>query len=149
MGKTANETRLICDFKQKETKLKRTIKVANKAHLNLTYYLIANGCHKTYDFAFLQQANSHVQIAFYIYAINHGSINIKLSNIVKKGVDGCTIKQIIEGVNDRDSTIKVIPGMIVETNQINATHNVSIGHFDPEKIFYLACKGVNEQMAKR
>ncbi len=42
-----------------------------------------------------------------------------------------------------------IPGLEIETNEVKATHSASVSQIDEEKIFYLMCKGLDREGAKR
>jgi Fe-S cluster assembly scaffold protein SufB len=42
-----------------------------------------------------------------------------------------------------------IPGLEIETNEVKATHAASVSQIDEEQIFYLMCKGLDRESAKR
>lgn len=42
-----------------------------------------------------------------------------------------------------------IPGLEIEANEVKATHSASVSQIDEEKIFYLMCKGLDRESAKR
>lgn len=42
-----------------------------------------------------------------------------------------------------------IPGLEIETNEVKATHSASVSQIDEEQIFYLMCKGLDREGAKR
>ena len=42
-----------------------------------------------------------------------------------------------------------IPGLEIETNEVKATHSASVSQIDEEQIFYLMCKGLDRESAKR
>lgn len=42
-----------------------------------------------------------------------------------------------------------IPGLEIETNEVRATHSASVSQIDEEQIFYLMCRGLDRESAKR
>jgi Fe-S cluster assembly scaffold protein SufB len=42
-----------------------------------------------------------------------------------------------------------IPGLEIETNEVRATHAASVSQIDEEQIFYLMCRGLDRESAKR
>jgi Fe-S cluster assembly scaffold protein SufB len=42
-----------------------------------------------------------------------------------------------------------IPGLEIETNEVKATHSASVSQIDEEQIFYLMCRGLDRESAKR
>jgi len=42
-----------------------------------------------------------------------------------------------------------IPGLEIETNEVRATHAASVSQIDEEHIFYLMCRGLDRESAKR
>lgn len=42
-----------------------------------------------------------------------------------------------------------IPGLEIETNEVKATHSASVSQIDEDQIFYLMCRGLDRESAKR
>ena len=42
-----------------------------------------------------------------------------------------------------------IPSLIIENNDVKATHSASVGQVDEEKMFYLLSRGLNRKEAER
>jgi Fe-S cluster assembly scaffold protein SufB len=50
---------------------------------------------------------------------------------------------------NKGSHSDAIPGLEIETNEVKATHSASVSQIDEEQIFYLMCKGLDREGAKR
>lgn len=82
----------------------------------------------------------------YVKALANNSATIKINC-----VSGCqtktktnTINQTIDGlIFDDNSLIQALPCLDININDIMAKHTVNIGQIDPEIIFYLNTKGLN------
>lgn len=49
---------------------------------------------------------------------------------------------------DKKSSAVVEPELEIEANRVKASHAASVGKIDPEHIFYLASRGINEEEAR-
>jgi Fe-S cluster assembly scaffold protein SufB len=50
---------------------------------------------------------------------------------------------------DKGSKSDAIPGLEIETNEVRATHSASVAQIDENQIFYLMCRGLSREGAKR
>jgi FeS assembly protein SufD len=50
---------------------------------------------------------------------------------------------------DRGAKSDAIPGLEIETNEVKATHSASVAQLDEMQIFYLMCRGLSREGAKR
>jgi Fe-S cluster assembly scaffold protein SufB len=50
---------------------------------------------------------------------------------------------------NKGSHSDAIPGLEIETNEVRATHSASVSQIDEEQIFYLMCRGLDRESAKR
>jgi Fe-S cluster assembly scaffold protein SufB len=50
---------------------------------------------------------------------------------------------------NKGSHSDAIPGLEIETNEVRATHAASVSQIDEEQIFYLMCRGLDRESAKR
>lgn len=50
---------------------------------------------------------------------------------------------------NKGSKADAIPGLEIETNEVRATHSASVSQIDEEQIFYLMCRGLDREGAKR
>ena len=71
---------------------------------------------------------------------NHASVNV----CVKAGQDtiGNEIVEDLKGINEKGS-ITFMPILEIDTNEVDASHYVTIGSFDENELFYLQTKGLS------
>jgi FeS assembly protein SufD len=50
---------------------------------------------------------------------------------------------------DKGAKSDTIPGLEIETNEVRATHAASVAQIDENQIFYLMCRGLSNEEAKR
>jgi FeS assembly protein SufD len=50
---------------------------------------------------------------------------------------------------DKGAKSDAIPGLEIETNEVRATHSASVAQIDENQIFYLMCRGLSREGAKR
>jgi FeS assembly protein SufD len=50
---------------------------------------------------------------------------------------------------DKGAKSDAIPGLEIETNEVKATHSASVAQIDEGQIFYLMCRGLSREAAKR
>lgn len=50
---------------------------------------------------------------------------------------------------NKGAQAEAIPGLEIETNEVKATHSASVSQIDEEQIFYLMCRGLDRESAKR
>lgn len=50
---------------------------------------------------------------------------------------------------NKGSHSDAIPGLEIETNEVRATHAASVSQIDEDQIFYLMCRGLDRESAKR
>ena len=83
--------------------------------------------------------------------INNGCINlsdkklhIKIDGRVYKGETGVKCIQNSKIINYGNGDSKIIPNLIIDTNEIYASHSAYIGNIDKETKFYLESRGLTE-----
>lgn len=50
---------------------------------------------------------------------------------------------------NKDAKSDAIPGLEIETNEVKATHSASVAQLDESQIYYLMCRGLDRDSAKR
>jgi FeS assembly protein SufD len=50
---------------------------------------------------------------------------------------------------DKEAKSDAIPGLEIETNEVKATHSASVAQLDEAQIFYLMCRGLDRNSARR
>ena len=88
--------------------------------------------------------------------INNNGINI-LDNKLYFNVDGIILKDLVnincsqssQIINFGNGDAKIIPNLIIDSNDINASHSAYIGKIEDEQVFYLKSRGLDFESIKK
>lgn len=88
--------------------------------------------------------------------INNNGINI-LDNKLYFNVDGIILKDLVnincsqnsKIINFGNGDAKIIPNLIIDSNDINASHSAYIGKIEDEQVFYLKSRGLDFESIKK
>jgi FeS assembly protein SufD len=72
--------------------------------------------------------------------------------MIKIGTDAKASESYLAGhaiLLDKDAKSDAIPGLEIETNEVRATHSASVAQLDEAQIYYLMCRGLDRDSAKR
>ncbi len=72
--------------------------------------------------------------------------------MIKIGNDAKASESYLAGhaiLLDKDAKSDAIPGLEIETNEVRATHAASVAQIDEAQIYYLMCRGLDRDSAKR
>jgi FeS assembly protein SufD len=72
--------------------------------------------------------------------------------MIKIGKDAKASESYLAGhaiLLDKDAKSDAIPGLEIETNEVKATHSASVAQLDEAQIYYLMCRGLDRDSAKR
>lgn len=78
----------------------------------------------------------------------NATILVNATGKVKKDTHGNIILEDLRGLNLQNGTIKMLPNLIVDSNDVIANHNVTISNVFEEDLFYLKAKGLNDDSAR-
>lgn len=79
----------------------------------------------------------------------HATSLITMNGTVAGGIKDASIYEYAKVINKSDNSAVLIPNLIVNTNEVEANHGVSIGSLDPDELFYLMSKGLSESDARK
>ena len=74
---------------------------------------------------------------------------VKTRGILKKDTTENTFLEDVKYLNEEQSYIECIPELLEDSNEVEASHNVSIGNIREEDLFYLESKGIQEETARQ
>lgn len=77
------------------------------------------------------------------------TVKIVMNGTVAGETKGCVLNEYAKILNKSNYSNVLIPNLIVNTNEVEANHGVSIGSIDEKELFYLASKGIRKSTAKR
>jgi len=87
-----------------------------------------------------------------ISEINNGGINLgnnklyfKIDGRVYENLNNIECRQNSKIINYKNGDSKIIPNLLIDTNEINASHSAYIGNIDKDIKFYLESRGLNEE----
>ncbi len=74
---------------------------------------------------------------------------IKTTGHLKKDTSHNVFLEEVKYLNETQSFISCIPNLFVDSNDVTASHNVTIGCITEEELFYLETKGIERNVAKK
>ncbi len=74
---------------------------------------------------------------------------VKTRGVLKKDTTENTFLEDVKYLNEEQSYIECLPELFVDSNEVEASHNVSIGSIREEDLFYLESKGISEEKARQ
>lgn len=86
----------------------------------------------------------------YAIAKNNSVLNIKNIGQINKGCVNSDLKQKTKGILvDTYSSIEADPALIIDENDVLASHGASIGAIDPEILYYLMSRGLTKEESEK
>lgn len=79
--------------------------------------------------------------------IRDGKLKFTVTNIVPNHVTGCVVNQNGRIITLNDNECSINPNLLIEENDIEASHSALIGKFSDEELFYLMSRGINRESA--
>ncbi|MCQ2747917.1 MAG: SufD family Fe-S cluster assembly protein [Mycoplasmoidaceae bacterium] len=125
------------------------IVVNNNNLINIYGLILANGKNKKININIDHKDDKSVSnIHVKTLANNKSNVQINCVSCCNKKTHKNAINQLIDGLLfDSESSIQALPCLDINIDDINAKHTVNIGQVDPEIIFYLNTKGLNNLQA--
>jgi Fe-S cluster assembly protein SufD len=141
-------TYFFVDISPKNTNSRLVFNVLANQAVDIYLYIINRNYHKTFDITIMHESNATSNITIRALVNKSGNTVINLKSVAKKDTKQVVANQSIESIIfGEQAKISVLPSMVVDTNKIKATHAVSIGHINPEELFYLMSKGIKRNVA--
>ena len=86
----------------------------------------------------------------YAIASNNSVLNIKNIGQINKGCINSDLKQKTKGILvDTYSSIEADPALIIDENDVLASHGASVGAIDPEILYYLMSRGLTKEESEK
>ena len=73
----------------------------------------------------------------------------RIDGAVNKGLSNITCNQNSKIINFNMGNSKIIPNLIIDSNDIIANHSAYIGEIGEEELFYIKSRGINEDAIKK
>ena len=88
--------------------------------------------------------------------INNYGVNVSenklfftIDGVVNKNLNNITCNQSSKIINFKDGNSKIIPNLIIDSNDIIANHSAYIGEIGEEEKFYIKRRGIGEEDIKK
>ena len=127
--------------------LEVNINQVKNSNCEFKYSLLAEGEVKLKMNMNLTGDNNKTVVGIRAASEGGGSIYIDVSGKVKEKTVENELIEDIKCLVLNDSTCTVIPNMLINTDEVMANHNVSIGAVSNDDIFYLKSKGISDKNA--
>lgn len=76
-----------------------------------------------------------------------GSLNLTVTTVIPESVSGCLASQNNEIIKLNDTESKIKPYLLIENNDVSASHSARLGSFSDKDMFYLKSRGLSEESA--
>lgn len=76
-------------------------------------------------------------------------VRVNMNGTVAGYTQNCVLNEYAHILNKSNQSNVLIPNLIVNTNEVEANHGVTIGCIDEEKLFYLMSKGIKKSVATK
>ena len=143
-----SSTLIFVSYKKKNLDINLNFFVGKNCELKI--YLIDLIEQSKHNFTITLNHDSDSKTFFYakVFASKNGSSNIDVQATVRKNEYHIVTNQEINGfLFADDASITAIPSLIIDNNQITASHSLNVSYLNKENIFYLQTRGFNYKQA--
>ena len=143
-----DSTYYLFDLKDNNTKTNIVFNI--KANVSLIFYVLSvnNELKHNFNFKFNQQSKSKVQMFAKCFVSKTANISLDADIVVPSKTQQVVAEQEINGFVFSDTaSISTTPALVIDTNNVKASHAVNIARIEPSKIFYLETKGFDKAQA--
>lgn len=88
--------------------------------------------------------NCESKIINHCINVENNEFKFIVDGIIKKDAESTSFRQDNKIINLKDGTGSILPNLIVDNSDIDASHSAYIGSFDENAIFYLMSRGLNK-----
>lgn len=89
---------------------------------------------------------------FRTYAIANNNSILKIKNIgkINQGAINSNLNQKTKGIIvDKESNIEADPALVIDENDVLASHGASIGAINPDELYYLMSRGLTKEASEK
>ena len=128
-----------------------TIKIESKTDSFLIFHLglLAKGQNHLIVLNEVSGSHSTSEIKIRLVGEENSHTVVKTRGVLKKDTEENTFLEDVKYLNEEQSYIECLPELFVDSNEVEASHNVSIGSIRDEDLFYLESKGIQEEKARQ
>ncbi len=137
-----------CLLELKDCNGKIVIESSNKTKLILHLGIEAKGKNQLTIENILNGSENNSEIVVRMVGDSDSYTTLKTTGVLKKDTKENIFLEEVKYLNENDNFIECIPELLVDSNDVTANHNVSIGNISKEDLFYLESKGIEENVAR-
>lgn len=83
-------------------------------------------------------------------SLNHGKVSTQVNSVIPANADNCETYQLLSHlVLEPNAITNSKPNLVIKNKNVLASHGNNIGGFNPEHLFYLKQRGINDNEAKK
>lgn len=140
---------LIVNSINKDNSVNVNISLLEKASITYNHSVLANGNSEN-SFNISHLANDSVS-NIYNNGINRddNKLFFTIDGIIPKNMKNIVCNQTSKIINYRLGNSKIIPNLIIDSNDIIANHSAYIGEIGEEEIFYMKSRGISDKDLKK
>ncbi len=130
--------------------IKHTNSISVLAHSSLNIYTTYLGCNKKeIDFNLINQEwDSKVDIINKVVCLKDSIFNMTISGKIVKGAKNCKCHQKSNCLTfEKPKQCKVEPILLIDENDVEASHSLSCGTIDEDVLFYMNSRGLDAKAA--
>ena len=130
--------------------IKHTNSISVLAHSSLNIYTTYLGCNKKkIDFNLINQEwDSKVDIINKVVCLENSLFNMTITGKIAKGAKNCKCHQKSNCLTfENPKQCKVEPILLIDENDVEASHSLSCGTIDEDVLFYMNSRGLDKKAA--
>ena len=89
-------------------------------------------------------SNTKSVITNHCINVDNNEFKFIVDGICEKNLEGISFKQDNRIINLKDGKSNILPNLIVDTNEVEASHSAYIGTFNEDDIFYMMSRGLTK-----
>ena len=144
-----NNSELIVHSLNKDNSVNVSITLLKKSKLTY-HHSVINNLVSDNIFKIIHQENESIS-NIYNNGINQSKDKLffQIDGIIPKGLTNIICSQSSKIINFNNGNSKIIPNLIIDSNDIVASHAAYIGNIDNDTKFYLESRGIKEENIKK
>lgn len=91
------------------------------------------------------KTNSNIENKF--VTIKEGTIKLNVTTMIYNKIKKCIANQNNHIVNQNKLSSTITPNLLIEENDVEASHSANISEFDPEILYYMNTRGIKKEDA--
>jgi len=144
-----NEAKLIVNSINKDNSVNVNISLSDNSLINYNHSVLAKN--DSINNFVVNHLNNNSNSILNNNGINNGNNKLffKIDGIIPKKLHNITCNQSSKIINFKQGNSKIIPNLIINSNDIIANHSAYIGEINEEELFYMKSRGISNENIKK